>query len=74
MGTGSETVRFLRLAEGGHFLAQFKFGEFFAGVLPVFELDDTHFLELVTQPLVVAVEKAELLAVRHNLREQHLLE
>ena len=45
-----------------------------AGVLPVLELDDAHLLEAAAQPRVVAVEQAELLAVRHDLGEQHLLE
>ena len=45
-----------------------------AGVGPVLELDHAELLELVAQPAVVAVEQAELLAVGHDLGEQHLLE
>ena len=45
-----------------------------AGVLEVLELDDVHLLEAVAQPAVVAIEQAELLAVGHDLGEQHRLE
>src|SRR3546814_21036750 len=45
-----------------------------AGVDPVLELDDSHLAELVPEPATVAVEQAQLLAVRHDLREQELLE
>ena len=62
------------LSDDRHFLAEFKITEFFGRVLPILELDDSHFLELVTEPFVVAVEQPELLAVRHNLGKQHLLE
>src|SRR5690606_449651 len=45
-----------------------------AGVLPVLELDDAHLGELLAEPAVAGVQQAELLAVGHDLREQHLLE
>src|SRR5688572_9886888 len=44
------------------------------GVDPVLELDHAHLLVAMAQPAVVAVQQAQLLAVRHDLREQHLLE
>src|SRR4051794_39554332 len=47
---------------------------FLAGVRPVLELDDVDLVELLGQPEVVAVEQAELLAIRHDLREEQLLE
>src|SRR6266480_1261403 len=52
---------------------------FLAGVGPVLELDDAEVLEPLTQPSLLTlagagVEQAELLAVRDDLREQHLLE
>src|SRR3546814_8738643 len=43
------------------------------GVGPVLELDHAELRELAPEPVVVAVEQAELLAVRHDLREQHAL-
>src|SRR5918994_985186 len=54
--------------------AELELDVLLAGVLEVLELDHAHLLEAVAQPLVVAVEEAELLAVRHDLREEHLLE
>src|SRR3954471_18165567 len=45
-----------------------------AGVHPVLELDDAGLGEPLAQPAVGRIEEAELLAVRHDLREQHLLE
>ena len=45
-----------------------------AGVGPVLELDHAELPEPLPQPAVAGVEQAELLAVRHDLREQHLLE
>src|SRR3546814_15889138 len=45
-----------------------------AGVLPVLELDGTHLGEALAEPAVAGVEQPELLAVRHDLREQHHLE
>src|SRR5438445_47965 len=45
-----------------------------AGVLPVLEGDDAQLGELLAQPAVGGVDQAELLAVRDDLREQHLLE
>jgi len=55
-------------------LADFKLEVLVACVLPVFKLNDTHFFEATTQPEIVAIKKTELLAVRHDLGEQHLLE
>ena len=49
-------------------------GVLLAGVDPVLELDDADLGEAVAQPAVGRVEQTELLAVRHDLREQHLLE
>src|SRR6476660_7435949 len=45
-----------------------------AGVDPVLELDDAELGEALAQEAVVAVEQAELLAVRHDLGEQDVLE
>src|ERR1700722_17696644 len=45
-----------------------------AGVGPVLEGDDTEVGEAVPQPTVGGVEQTELLAVRHDLREQQALE
>ena len=56
------------------FLADFEIINFVCGVLPILELNNTHFFELMAQPLVVAVKKSELLTVRHDLCELHLLE
>src|SRR3954471_5462697 len=45
-----------------------------AGVGEILELDHAQLLEAVPQPLVVAIEQPQLLAVRDDLGEQHLLE
>ena len=45
-----------------------------AGVGPVLELDHAGLGELLAEPAVGGVEQAELLAVRHDLAEQHRLE
>src|SRR5438552_4047471 len=45
-----------------------------ARVDPVLELDDTELGEALPQPSAVAVEQTELLAVRHDLGEQDVLE
>src|SRR5437764_13267546 len=49
-------------------------GVLLAGVCPVLELDHAQLGEPLTQPAVAGVEQAELLAVGHDLREQHRLE
>ena len=49
-------------------------GVLLAGVDPVLELDDAELGEALAQPAVAGVEQAELLAVRHDLREQQRLE
>src|SRR5580658_3059043 len=49
-------------------------GELLVGVRPVLERDHTELGELLPQPPVAGVEQAELLAVRHDLREEHRLE
>ena len=59
---------------GGELLAQGEGGVLLAGVGPVLELDDADLGEALAQPAVVGVEQAELLAVGHDLGEQHLLE
>ncbi len=53
--------------------ADFELEILITGVLPIFELDNTHFFETMTQPEVIAIKQPELLAVRHDLGEQHLL-
>ena len=54
--------------------ADFELEIFVVCVFPVFELNDTHLFETMTQPFVVAVEQSKLLTVRNNLGEQQLLE
>ena len=49
-------------------------GVLLAGVDPVLELDHAELGEPVAEPAVGGVEEPELLAVRHDLREQHRLE
>ena len=49
-------------------------GVLLGGVDPVLELDHAELGEAVAQPAVAGVEQAELLAVRHDPREQHRLE
>src|SRR5215218_264602 len=49
-------------------------GVLLARVDPVLELDHAELLEAMPEPAVGGVEEAELLAVGHDLREQHRLE
>src|SRR5262245_60439152 len=51
-----------------------KGGVLLAGVRPVLELDDAELGEAGAQPSVARVEEPELLAVGHDLGEQHRLE
>src|SRR5206468_2331748 len=74
---GSRTPRPARWP--GSALGELEHLVFLAGVGPVLELDDAELLEALAQPPLLAVggtgiEQAELLAVRHDLREQHRLE
>ena len=48
----------------GKFGAKLELGELFASVFMVLELDDVHFFEPTTQPLIIAIKQTKLLATR----------
>src|SRR5215471_20576009 len=60
--------------EPSDLLAQGERVVLLTGIGPVLELDDADLGEAVAQPAAVRLEQAELLAVRHDLREQQLVE
>jgi hypothetical protein len=51
-----------------------ELGVLLAGVGPVLELDHAQLLEPAAEPATGRVEQPQLLAVRHDLAEQQLLE
>src|SRR5207249_2917777 len=77
--TTTETPFAFECRESASALRELEHLVFLAGVGPVLELDDAELLEALAEPAGLAlrgtrIEQAELLAVGHDLGEEHLLE